>query len=369
MTPRPSSTSNQRGASLLEVLVASLVLAVGLLGLVALQRHWRVAAEHGQQMSEAATWVRQQLAQQRGLIGPPNEQELPFAGRNTAYTGTQRWQLDEAGVKQALSTEVLWLNRMGQPARLQLHSLLTDTDPVLSLSLSVAAAHHPWRPHLGRHAAIPPQAVDLGEWSLERPWMQADEVWIWERDSGLLLGRCRTDVPPAQLSAAALRACMGKLKALPISGHVQFSDGGLPQEGAAVGPAYPLRLELVQRESEDAAPAECFDDAPAAPKAQAMVRYLCVVPLQPDRPRWSGRLLLQHLPLTPGGLRVCRYSADLDGDGDIEREEHPARYENITQALIHQNFLVIPFGSSCPGLRGQGTNQPAQSWGTQAHQP
>ena len=48
--------------------------------------------------------------------------------------------------------------------------------------------------------------------------------------------------------------------------------------------------------------------------------------------------------------QVCRYTADLDSSGAIDRnEEHPGEYSAVDRSLLQQNFLVIRGDQACPG--------------------
>ena len=46
--------------------------------------------------------------------------------------------------------------------------------------------------------------------------------------------------------------------------------------------------------------------------------------------------------------RVCRYSADYNGDGKITNEEHPGTYASVAGSLARQNFLVVRGDLACP---------------------
>jgi hypothetical protein len=93
----------------------------------------------------------------------------------------------------------------------------------------------------------------------------------------------------------------------------------------------------------------------------------------PPTAGWSGRVEIEPIGWTlgerAGSQRVCRYSADLDGSGAIDRnDEHPARYTAVHGTLSQQNYLVIRGDQPCPGGDAAGThNDPLQN--TVQHQP
>ena len=107
------------------------------------------------------------------------------------------------------------------------------------------------------------------------------------------------------------------------------------------------------------------------------VSYACVVipvnhDLQASTPnRWWGRVTLNAnsnaangqtwtIGTASGNFRVCRFSADYNGNGAIANSEHPLWYRGVIGALDGQNYLVINQSQSCP------TEQPADPLSNQA---
>jgi Tfp pilus assembly protein PilV len=89
------------------------------------------------------------------------------------------------------------------------------------------------------------------------------------------------------------------------------------------------------------------------------VSYACVVtPVNHDLSastplRWWGRVTLNTdgswvIGNSNGQFKVCRYSADYNGNGAIANAEHPQWYRGVTGALDSQNYLVIDQAQSCP---------------------
>jgi hypothetical protein len=73
---------------------------------------------------------------------------------------------------------------------------------------------------------------------------------------------------------------------------------------------------------------------------------------------WSGKVVLTGFSTgtNASDYRVCRYSADYNGSGDmytvdkrrLDNAEHPEVYGRVTQSLSSQNFLVIRGDRTCP---------------------
>jgi hypothetical protein len=69
--------------------------------------------------------------------------------------------------------------------------------------------------------------------------------------------------------------------------------------------------------------------------------------------RWSGRSSIVPQGWTLGAAasqyKVCRYSADQDGSGNVDSNaEHPKDYSEVAGALMQQNFLIIRGDQACP---------------------
>jgi Tfp pilus assembly protein PilV len=86
------------------------------------------------------------------------------------------------------------------------------------------------------------------------------------------------------------------------------------------------------------------------------VSYACVVTptsVSGGIPEWWGRLDLVTdgswtIGAATGQYRVCRYSADYNGNGILSNSEHPSIYRQVTGTLDNQNFVVIRGTASCP---------------------
>jgi hypothetical protein len=125
---------------------------------------------------------------------------------------------------------------------------------------------------------------------------------------------------------------------------------------------------------------ECVQDGPTdvppGTTLKTSIAYHCVVqpvpPASGGAARWSGRLdlvpqgwlLVGATGGNSGRFRICRYSADQDGNGRIDNPEHPASYSVVTNRLGNQNFLVIRAAARCP----VDANPPVDD-STVAHQP
>lgn len=389
LLPR-SAHRRSRGVTLIEALVALVVMAFGMVALAGLQGHVRRSADLAKQRSEATRFAQENMEAARAfsVLTPP---EIPASGvraysdivsgnashdaGNVSYALT-RTVVDSAdfGTK-LVRVMVSWQDRTGDDQQVWFESMIAPLDPSLAAFLSLAPDGNPNRRPAGRSAKIPTTAKDLGGGiSAFKPPGGGSMVWIFDNRSGNITGLCSSSLALNDITAADVSTCRGNAFGYLLSGYVRFSEQDPPNPAQPVGQARPLGLALTLTSTgHSLEPSyQCFDDAPAEPTlTQTSVAYYCVVyPNQDKTPIWSGRLELSELKLAADGQRVCRYSGDYDGDGKIGNGEHPASYSKVSESLVRQNFLVIPFANSCPA--GQKAD-PAQgrytNTQTQAHQP
>jgi len=226
----------------------------------------------------------------------------------------------------------------------------------------------------GRHPAIPFSAKDLGDKSsVFKPKATAMVAWIFNNLTGNITGRCpvRQDIATAALTTADLADCRNNTSAYLLSGFVRFSGPLAPDKLRNGSRVLPLEMALMRSSSnhQTLQSDECFDDS--AETAQGYASYHCSVFPNNAEPRiWSGQLAINGIALGGSDWKICRYSADQDGDGRISNAEHPHSYSQVTGSLANQNFLVIPAVTNCPA--GQAINPEAGNFSNLAtvlHQP
>lgn len=400
--PALGSLRGQRGTTLLEALVAFLVLALGMLTVARMQTQLRLNSELARQRSEAVRLGQEDLELLRGFSviqaasGARSYADVSNASRTidaaAGYVSTTRYQLtrqiDAASMAlgehaKDVHVTVSWLDRNGARQQIDLNSIIAGSDPTLTGALRIAPSGVPIKGALGRSARIPLAAKDLGGRSAFKPVSDGSVVLLFDNLSGLVIGRC-TGVKPAtatrDLSAADLIACDANVGFL-LTGVVRFTSASPPDPAVAAeaplvtavalalrGGTYPIApvcaseaMKTVAYTSHlnqhiDAVPLGAL---PASVGVDAWsdtgdrhLAYTCVVYPRFDG-AWSGGLSLVpsgwSLGFGAADHRVCRFSADLDGSGAVDTNlEHPAIYVDVTGNLAQQNFLVINGGEACP---------------------
>lgn len=396
--------SRQHGVTLIEAMVALLIMAFGMLALVGLQSNMRRSADLAKQRGEAIRLVQQKMEQLRDysvltaadaasapagakafddLSTPAVNANAGEAGSNATFVMSQTvtdWveTSTAALAMKAVSLNVSWQDRTDQTQFVEVHSFLTRADPGLGGELTVPPVSSPVRRPAERDAAIPTGAKDLGnKTSVFKPQTDGTVAWVFNNLTGVIVGKCSVpwNVATAALTTADVESCNNNTVGYLLRGYVRFSDAATPNADQPSSPALPL-LDMVMDVTGSNYPVtpryECFDDAPTvASSLITVVSYNCVVYPNSDTTRnWSGSLTISGIPLGGSDWQVCRYSADYDGNGSIGNAEHPLAYSNVTRSLTGQNFLVVRASATCPAGH---TIDPARGFfsntATVLHQP
>ena len=384
MKTSTSSPRRQRGTTLLEGLVALLVLSLGMFSVGRVQTQLRLNADMARQRSEAVRLAQEDLERLRAFsvvaatAGAHAYADIVNASTtvdastgyasNTSYRVARSVTPAQVPNAKNASVAVSWADRAGAEHQVVLNSVIAGSNPAYSGALSVAPATAPMRAVVGRSARIPLAAKDLGNGSSAfKPASAGTVALLMNNATGQIIGRCNSvsaALATQDLSLANLGTC-DTLTGQLLSGVVRFSTAGAPVAGQANEAPLALAVALTLSGGDyPAAPYCASETRAAADGSDRYVAYHCVV-YPPASGLWSGRTTLTPAGWTigtgPDDRRVCRYSADLDGSGAIDSNaEHPANYVNVDGRLSNQNFLVIKGSEACPTgtpvqLDGSGT--------------
>lgn len=341
----------QSGTSLVEALVALLVLSFGLLGALHFHSLLRQSADGVRQRSEAIRLASHQLENLRGIaqaeVHAAIADEAGEVDRAaTTFHITRAVAESDSARQKPVSVEVAWADRHRRAQSLALSTSIDGTPAVFSGLLALARAPLAPVPAAGS-PRLPWGAVRIGEGIAASMPSARHPLLIFDLASGDLRSVCASAAQPPH----ACEAAAGPL----AFGHVQFAAS---RPGT---PSLPLSITLVP-----AAASHCLaearkrvrfgqgalsrlatvDDAAAPDGWHELERFTAFTCWRDDA---SAVIAADELRIVPEGWaigaaageqRVCRHV-------DEATPGVPAR---------QHNFLVQPGPLACPP-------------GTQAHQP
>ena len=390
----------QRGVSLVESLVAFVVLALGTAAAAHLHSQLRLAGDIARERSEAIRLGQAASEDMRSfavLDGAPGQRGFSdiVSGDASAAAASSpaahadyriERRVDDSAFGAAKSTRVAvrWRDRGGNERDVVLHSLIAGIAPAYAGSLALAAGAVPSAPPgaFERAPGLPLTARRLdGGRSAWKPSERGPIALVFDDRSGAIVGRCdaiAATLATRDLSAAALSGCATG-RWLLVAGTVRFTSTTPPDPAAAHESPLPTTVAIVLRDGDYPAPPACFsearktvrylvdgslrlDDVAADATAAAagvaaweetgdrFLAWHCIVTPRADG-RWSGRVALSGdgwtIGAASGERRVCRYvpasAATIDAniaaaDADID----------VGAALLARNFLVIGASERCP---------------------
>ncbi|WP_428417439.1 type IV pilus modification PilV family protein [Methylibium sp.] len=351
------------GFTLVEVLIAVVVVSIGTLALgslqVALSRHADVA----RQRTEATQLAISKLEELRGfeqVLSEAGKQayadlrsgsDQPLIDSNTRFE--RQWQVQGTADDPYLrvDVQVTWADRSGDTSqtRVGLGSLIARVEPADagSLGLLQGDAAALLRPK-GRALDIPIEAERLTGANRGRSvlrWRGASGGYlVFDEADGAVIAQCET-APDDRTDIAA--TCT-PLQALLLRGDLSGSWAAAVTSLTFTATQHLLAVP-------DCHVADAVNHNDGRPIV-GMRSYACLMrPGDHDTdagtPRaWSGQSRIAPEPV--GTQAVCRYTAT---PSTTLNEEHPALYTLVTRSLHHQNFLLLDAGA-CPA-------------GTVLHQP
>jgi hypothetical protein len=353
---KPEPRIQVRGVSLIEALLALVVMSLGMLAVVGVQATLRSNGDLSRQRAEAVRLAQLDIENLRAFTGVTAVVGRDFtdivstaanvtpAGSNATYTLTRTVPADPLGGSppfRTASVRVEWKDRTGGPdQKVELFTGTARIAPALSVSLAVPPNGGPARQPQGRHFALPKGTVPLtGSTSAFTPPLQ----------------------PPGPVTRLIFNNLTGLITCIEIDGvcgtdTAQLLTGfvGVPAAATVFTLAvdYTTTADAVALNRTES----CFLSAPEDP-LNPVIEYVCAVRMPTTaqtNPTWSGKLVFgptagfvaavaDTIPAT--SLRACRYSAIA------------ATYDTIKTPLNNQNFVLKLAPVPCPA--GTANHQPS----------
>jgi type IV pilus modification protein PilV len=341
--------AQQRGFTILEAMVALLVAAFGLLGLVGMQMTLSRSADVAKQRGEATRLAQEQLEDMRSFTvidSTPGKQswadlsanadlELDPGTTNVAYTGSVTLDGDVNDTMRFAQVSVNWVDRANQQQSVVLRSVISHTDPADVGSLGFPLPNNTTlkRPK-NRSMNIPVPALDLGNG--KSAYQLANNLAVvFSNDTGYVVQKCNFQVT----TAADLDQCEG-YDAYILAGYVSKTMSAFP---TTLGVNTEGISGYDTSRSIDCSFGTAVDQTTNA-LLPAYKYYLCIVPVVTSG-TWSGTLRLSGMS-TGTSYLVCRMQyPTAAGLSSNARNVQP--YSAVNDSLDNQNYIVTT-ASQCP---------------------
>ena len=267
MTRIPSRRARSAGFTLVEALVALVVMAFGMLALAGFQSSLSTASDTAKQRAEAVRLAQQKIEELRAFQqkdsdgktvadvgnifdyaldvvsgGPETLSKTSTDAYNTANPYTRQWWVTIAdGATVAAATDaqkwlrvaVSWVDRTGQTQTVTLQSVISRAEPADLGTIAVGPGAQKSRTPKNRNVDIPYPAISLpGNKSAFTPPGSAN-AYVFDNLSGDVLGFCPTGVNISSgvdldNSDGTVTSGCTVSKGYLLSGYVRFLAGNLP---------------------------------------------------------------------------------------------------------------------------------------------
>ncbi len=268
----------QRGVTLLEALIALLIVALGLLAFTGLQARMRINSDIAKQRSEAVRIAQENMENLRaygtlsgdtsiannfsydaGIVNNAAAKAVLASSvstaTNTTYTVTQSVTASTSPGLKDLRVAVAWTDRENNPQQVVLRSVIGRSDPRLAAALSIPPNGSPVKDPLGRDVRVPIPSRDLGDGtSVFKPNASGTLAFVFSNDTGEITRRCQGSslgsITTAQMTATDLTSgiCESVTGYL-LSGYVRYSlannpDASSPNDEPVDNGNLQVRLDL-----------------------------------------------------------------------------------------------------------------------------
>jgi type IV pilus modification protein PilV len=343
--------SNSGGFTLIEALVALVILSFGLLAVAGFQMQLSRGSDLAKQRTQATRLAQEKIEELRSF-----EQLTAQGGKftyadlatgtdaqqtvgNMAYTRSWTVSGNATSPYRTASVTVAWNDRANDAQTVNLISIVSRSDPADVGGLTVPTIENgilrrPFR----RSINIPVPAVSLGDGRSKQQWGGPSGGWLVFSDvSGDVIAKCANE--PTSGTDTTNPAICDQLTGYLLTGFI--NDGSLDSSW----PAWWLSLShqaAIVNDGGSISAQECFISGAFDQNNGSAIAgyqfYACLIqPVSGTPPAWSGKLAFNPAPT--GTAKVCRYNANTtDGSG---------LYQTISESRDNQNYHIRDSGN-CP---------------------
>lgn len=322
----------QRGFTLIEALVALLIMAFSMLGLAGLQMVMARNAEMARQRSEATRLAEEKIEEYRafnsieagtGLVAWDSlassvAPEPITSGSNVTFSRSTTFGGTSADAKRTVQVTVSWTDRTGETKSVTLNSYIAKIDPAYAgaLGFPLPGNGNIKRPK-NRNLNIPIAATDIGGGYSSLDFNSYKIVF--DNASGYVVKKCNSSIT----SHLQLDTCEN-YPAYILTGYISGD-----YRNSATG----VNLSNLSGTSSHGS-VDCIGGAVTTDYNY----YLCVIVVPSEGAAWSGKVLLTGMA-TGGNRYVCRFQYAQTGLLTTNQTNNQP-YSNVKESLDQQNYFI-----------------------------
>jgi prepilin-type N-terminal cleavage/methylation domain-containing protein len=373
----------QRGFTLVEALVAMVVMAFGMLAIAGFQATLGRNSELSRQRAEATRLAQESIEQLRSFQDLTGYNAIATTGASAvttlaSNTSFQRgWTVADIGTGKWVNVTVTWADRDStNPSHsVVLSTVISRSDPSDIGANLTGMSSLKYRLPKDRSPQVPFPAKDLGNgYSAYKPGASWSQAFVFDNVSGLARV-CPAPVGTVTdaLTNTIVAGCSGD-SGYVLAGFIRTPAASLddPLATSNINGVRFLNLTYRNGTNVPSIDANSSSTAPTclltprtdsvAPhpdlSATDVTAYLClIVPTDTTTTPpsvWGGRVDLIGDTM-PNGTSICRFTADYNGNGTRDNEEHPQTYTNVGKTLQNQNFATVS-KTTCPSNMANNSN-------------
>jgi type IV pilus modification protein PilV len=349
--------AGQRGFTLLEALIALVVMAFGMLALAGMQITLSRSGDVAKQRTEATRLAQRQIDQLRAYTSIAAAASHPIvwdglagstttATTNANYTITTAFGSTASAPMRPFSVTVTWNDRAGELQAVTLASVISKTDPEkIGLIANPLPLNQPLKRPKNRNINIPIPAKDLGG-GYSSTQFNSRYLIVYSNTSGGVVEVCdpnKADVSVDEINALRKTSHCDTITGYIVAGYVGRTASTVPWP-TGISTASIVRDTAVASKG-----IQClFEDARdqnTGTVISGYKYYICVVPLNAPY-LYDGTLRLAGLSKLASVI-ACRYQytqSDLDNN-----EKNIQPYTDVNKSIDEQNYLLTNSASGvCP---------------------
>jgi type IV pilus modification protein PilV len=391
MDMNSSTHRRQAGFTLIEALIALVVMAFGMLALAGMQLTLSRSSDVAKQRTEAVRLAQREMDRLRSYTSIANSASHPInwasmaassvslatTGTNTQYTLSTTFAGAASAPMRPVNITVSWNDRTGDLQTVALSSVIAQNDPIdIGKITNPLPLNQPLKRPKNRNINIPIPAIDLGG-QKSTTLFGGNYAVVYSNVSGGVVQICDPgygSLTPAQLAAltpAAIAAQINSLIAANscstitgyiLAGYIGRSGSTVVFPGPvlggiippATGASAPVDTSGLSRNAAASGHAiNCMYDVardqnnpdPLTNAIPDFMYYLCVVPLSSPS-LYGGTLKFKGINTTQNYF-LCRYQwTQLDLDAN---EKNIQPYANVNKSIDEQNYMLVRDNSgNCP---------------------